>query len=146
MIERLTAAAAACPSRVSVIDLGYLLGAIRGVPDTDTAFPRRAAPFICSASAAWDDPARDAENVAWARSLTASLSEWQYGGSYVNYTPVRAGSARTVYGPAHYARLASLKAEFDPGNVFRASHNVAPATNPGRLPRLRPGGRAVAAR
>jgi FAD/FMN-containing dehydrogenase len=126
VIDRLAAAAAACPSHVSVIDLGYLLGAIGRVPEADTAFPRRGAPFICSASAAWDDAAQDEDNVAWARNLTASLREWQFGGSYVNYTPVRAGSARSVYGAAHYARLARLKADFDPGNLFRASHNIVP--------------------
>src|SRR5205807_1234450 len=94
-IERLAAAAAACPSRASVIDLGYLLGAIATVPDTGAAFPRRDAPFICSASAAWDGAAGDADNVAWARNLIAGLREWQFGGSYVNYTPVRAGGARS---------------------------------------------------
>lgn len=130
VITRLAAAAAACPSPVSVIDLGYLLGAIGRVPEPDTAFPRRAAPFICSASAAWDDPATDRENAAWAQSLTRDLREWQFGGSYVNYTPVRAGSARSVYGTAVYDRLAALKASADPGNLFRGNHNIVPAAGP----------------
>lgn len=142
VIERLTAAAAACPSRASVIDLGYLLGAIERVPEADTAFPRRKAPFICSASAAWVDAACDTENVAWARDLTASLREWQFGGSYVNYTPVRDGNARSVYGPAHYDRLATLKAGFDPGNLFPGSHNIVPAAHPAAL---RPAGGPAAA-
>lgn len=129
VIALLAGAAADCPSPLSVIDLGYLLGAIGRVPAPDTAFPRRAAPFICSASAAWDEPARDEENAAWSRSLTASLRAWQSGGSYVNYTPVGTGSARSVYGPDHYGRLAALKAAYDPGNLFRANHNIEPAAS-----------------
>jgi FAD/FMN-containing dehydrogenase len=142
VIARLTGAAAACPSALSVIDLGYLLGAIGRVPEDGTAFPRRAAPFICSASAAWDGPAGDAENVAWARDLTATLREWRSGGSYVNYTPVGAGSARSVYGDAQYARLAALKAAYDPGNLFRANHNIEPAASqaPAAAPATDPAG------
>jgi FAD/FMN-containing dehydrogenase len=130
LAEVLIAAAADCPSRLSVIDLGYLLGAIGRVPDLDTAFPRRAAPFTYSASAAWDDPDADEPNVAWARNLTASVRPWQFGGSYVNYTPPGPGSARSVYGPEHYRRLAALKAEYDPGSLFHGSHNIAPASRP----------------
>src|SRR6266487_1547025 len=148
VITRLAATAAACPSRASVIDLGYLLGAIGRVPEADTAFPRRAAPFICSASAAWDDPACDEENAAWARNLTRNLREWQFGGSYVNYSAVRVGSARSVYGPAHYGRLAALKSVVDPGNLFGAGHNIVPAAGPAQaaVPGSAPAGRVAADR
>jgi hypothetical protein len=128
VVDLLVSAAADCPSPISVIDLGYLLGAIARVPDADTAFPRRAAPYICSASAAWDDPADDDANVAWSRSLTRGLRDWQFGGSYVNYTSLDGGSsARSIYDPAHYERLAALKSLVDPDNVFRVNHNIAPA-------------------
>ncbi|MFL6137270.1 MAG: FAD-binding oxidoreductase [Frankiaceae bacterium] len=126
-IARLVDAAASCPSPTSVIDLGYLMGAIARVAEDGTAFPRRGAPYICSASAAWDDPAADEDNVAWARGLTRELEEWQFGGSYVNYTAVRAGSARSIYGPVHYDRLTALKDRVDPTNAFRANHNIAPS-------------------
>jgi FAD/FMN-containing dehydrogenase len=131
-IAVLVAAAGAVPSPFSAIDLGYLLGAIAAVPAEATAFPGRDAPYMCSASAAWDNPAADARNRDWSQKLIADLRPCQHGGSYVNYTQPEPESARDVYGPARYARLARLKAEIDPGNLFRGNHNIEPA---GRLSR-----------
>lgn len=125
--ETLLAAAEALPSPYSTIDLGYLLGAIAAVSGAATAFPRRRAPYICTASAAWERADGDAACTAWARGLIDALREHHYGGSYVNYTQVGATSALDVYGPERYARLARLKAEVDPGNVFRGNHNIVPS-------------------
>jgi FAD/FMN-containing dehydrogenase len=50
-------------------------------------------------------------------------------GTYVNYLGV--GDApervRDAYSPEKYARLAALKQEYDPGNVFHRNQNIAPA-------------------
>ena len=64
---------------------------------------------------------------------TAPFARWaavadQGGGAYVNFlgTATDADVAR-VYPPATYRRLAGVKRRYDPGNVFRRTHNVSPA-------------------
>ena len=50
---------------------------------------------------------------------------------YVNFLTDAPGdtdiSVRAAYGDDVYDRLARLKREFDPTNLFRANHNVRPA-------------------
>jgi FAD/FMN-containing dehydrogenase len=47
------------------------------------------------------------------------------GGAYLNFTPE--DRVRDAYGPAKYERLVALKDEWDPTNVFRSNHNIAPS-------------------
>ena len=48
------------------------------------------------------------------------------GGAYLNFLGDEGGDrVREAFGADH-ARLARVKARFDPGNVFRGNHNVAP--------------------
>jgi FAD/FMN-containing dehydrogenase len=45
---------------------------------------------------------------------------------YVNYLDAgEEGRVREAFG-ANYARLAAIKARYDPENVFRSNHNVLP--------------------
>jgi FAD/FMN-containing dehydrogenase len=115
-------------SPLSAIDFEYLRGAITDVPDGDSAFPRRDAPYICTVSAQWTDPAEDAGHRAWSRLGVERLAEWHYGGAYVNYLQdEQPGKVAEVYGSARYARLAALKRRYDPGNVLSGNQNISPA-------------------
>jgi hypothetical protein len=50
-------------------------------------------------------------------------------GRYANENAdVGPAETRLIYGEANVARLADLKRTWDPDNVFRLNHNVAPAT------------------
>lgn len=112
----------------SCVDFEYLGGAIGGVPDEDSAFPRRDAPYIYTASAQWIDPDEDEEHVAWSRRSVARLSGWQFGGAYSNYVQDDLpGSAANLFGERRYERLAAVKRQFDPDNLFRHNQNVPPS-------------------
>ncbi|MFF2066121.1 FAD-binding oxidoreductase [Streptomyces sp. NPDC058200] len=118
-------------SPLSAIDFEYLRGAISDVADEDSAFPRRDAPYICTVSAQWTDPAEDPAHAEWSRRGVARLAEWHYGGAYVNYLQdERPGKVAEVYGTARYERLAALKHRYDPDNVLAGNQNIPPAAHP----------------
>ncbi|MFC0847785.1 FAD-binding oxidoreductase [Streptomyces noboritoensis] len=64
--------------------------------------------------------------------LLDRLAPWATGGKYLNFLDSSAGDehVRAAYTPQAYARLAALKAQYDPGNTFRVNHNIAPAALP----------------
>ena len=101
-------------------------GAIAEVPDADSAFSQRDAAFEFVSSARWSEPAEDEERMSAARRYAASLDPFATG-MYVNAMSDEgaAGVAR-AYPPAKLARLRTLKAAYDPGNVFHLNQNIEP--------------------
>ncbi|WP_198520669.1 FAD-binding oxidoreductase [Kitasatospora sp. CB02891] len=134
-VAELVEAARDIRSPLSSIDFEFLCGAISGPANEDSAFPRREAPYICTASAQWIDPQHDAENIAWTRNTVARLAAWTYGGAYVNYLQDEpADRVVEVYGEARYRRLAAVKNSYDPRNVLRSNQNIRPTSGTAHLP------------
>jgi hypothetical protein len=94
------------------------------VGDVDTAFPHRNAQTMLSVGGGWSDPAMDAELVALGREWFSNLAPFT--GGYYDNIESHPESAATNYGPA-YERLAKIKGEYDPGNLFRLNSNIEPA-------------------
>ncbi|MDT5016516.1 MAG: hypothetical protein QOD39_2676 [Mycobacterium sp.] len=60
--------------------------------------------------------------------LLDGMASWQGDRRLVNnLAPDEAADALAIYGPERYARLAGVKKRYDPTNMFRINHNVAPA-------------------
>jgi FAD/FMN-containing dehydrogenase len=56
------------------------------------------------------------------------LHPFSSGGLYVHYEAEHdGGRAQAAYSPAKYARLATVKATYDPTNLFRLNQNIPPA-------------------
>ena len=60
---------ARCPIRSARSSSAHLGGAMARVPADATAFPQRTAHFTMNVHTRWDDPAKDAACIAWARDL-----------------------------------------------------------------------------
>lgn len=105
-----------------------LRGAIARVAEDETAYAGREAAFDLSADIAWEDPTLDAACEAWARATMAVVEPDRALGRYGNGVSAAGPEvSRTLYGDAKVARLADLKRTWDPGNVFRVNHNIAPS-------------------
>jgi FAD/FMN-containing dehydrogenase len=128
VIEAMVAGANAAPSPLSAVLVEHLGGAVARVGRDDTAFDHRDADYNWAVIARWTDPAEADANIAWARELWEAMRPFARG-TYLNYLGV--GDApervRDAFSPEKYARLAALKREYDPENVFRGNQNIAPA-------------------
>ena len=127
-VERiLCEATARLPSDECEAFVGQLGGQTNRVGVGDTAYPHRDAEFVVNVHTRWRDAADDRKCIDWARALFDALAPHATGGVYVNFMPedetqrVAAGA----YGP-NYARLAALKAKYDPANLFSQNQNIRP--------------------
>lgn len=128
LIEQYCRLHLAAPGPLSEIHVHQMGGAVADVAEDATAFPQRSMPFLVNAVAGWQQPADDEPHRSWARAVIDASAGASTGRSYVNYLG-DPDAARTAYGDATYARLAALKARYDPTNVFRLNQNIAPATD-----------------
>ncbi len=114
------------PSDQSSVFFETMGGAINRVEPDATAFPHRDAAVSVTAWARWTDPAADDDHRAWARGLSAAMDPHTTDGVYVNFLSREGdGRVKAAYGD-NYDRLAAVKAEYDPDNVFRMNQNIEP--------------------
>jgi FAD/FMN-containing dehydrogenase len=117
------------PSPRSIVLFIPVNGAASRVPADATAFPHRDPKLIgVGIYSVWSEPAEADANVAWTRETWDALQPYSTGGVYVNDVADDEGEdrSRAAYGE-NYDRLAKIKAEYDPDNVFRLNANVRPA-------------------
>ena len=105
-------------------------GAIGRVAEDAMAYTGRTARFDLSVDSTWNDPALDVTNRDWVRRAMAIVEPDATPGRYANEnSDVGPEETRAIYGAEKVARLAKLKRAWDPDNVFRLNHNVAPAAD-----------------
>ena len=93
----------------------------------DWPTPFRGAPWVAHPFGVWTEAADDDRSRQWVRDVRADMRPWATGDVYLNFIGDE-GEDRiaSAYGP-HYPRLARVKAEHDPDNVFHVNHNIKPA-------------------
>ena len=101
-------------------------GAIAALSDDESAFGHRNTFVEFVASAGWTDPAEDDERMDAARRFGAALEPFA-SGVYVNTLADEGESGvRRAYPGRQLARLAALKRQYDPDNVFHLNQNIRP--------------------
>lgn len=72
-----------------------------------------------------DDASVSGTNREWVRNAWQALKRYSTGGNYVNFQTADEADERTVESyRGNYARLAEVKAKYDPSNLFRVNRNI----------------------
>jgi hypothetical protein len=116
------------PSPMSQIHFHQMGGAVGRVPSGATAFSGRHAGYTYNVVSTWTERTADDLHVSANRELAAALAPMSVTGAYVNFAvDAEPDSVRLQYGEEIYSRLARLKREYDPSNLFHRNPNVRPA-------------------
>jgi FAD/FMN-containing dehydrogenase len=119
---------AGVPALQTAVHLYPIDGAVHDVAADATAFPVRDAAFAAVVAGMWPDPADNDTNIRWVRDYHDALAPHSAEGGYVNFlSGDDEHRIRSSYGPNH-ARLAQVKAAYDPDNLFRHNQNIEPAS------------------
>lgn len=96
-------------------------------PPADYPLPWRRAPWVVHPFGLWADPADDERARRWAHGIRADVRQWSCGAVYLNFIGDE-GEGRVIagFGAHNLGRLARVKREYDPQNVFRLNHNIEP--------------------
>jgi hypothetical protein len=127
LIDVLVEAMRCVPSPYTIIAIEQMGGAVARLPDTATAFQHRKHEFSLLILSGWEDPADTDANVAWTRQVWEDTRPLTSSAVYVNYLGTEGDQrVRDAFGVNH-ERLARVKAQYDPGNLFRLNQNIRPA-------------------
>jgi FAD/FMN-containing dehydrogenase len=102
-------------------------GAIAATSDDESAFSHRNALVEFLASTRWTDAAEDSQFIGAARRFGAALEPYA-SGVYVNVLADEGErGVRRAYSADKLARLATLKRQYDPDNLFHLNQNIRPS-------------------
>jgi FAD/FMN-containing dehydrogenase len=131
LIHQRASAKPAGPAQLFVVPWG---GRLARIGEDESPLGGRDATFVVHPLVLWDDPDDDERAIAWGRGFRDVLRPYATGAVYLNFeSETGEAEARAQYGARNRARLADVKAAWDPDDVFRASGHVAPA--PAAAPR-----------
>ncbi|MFJ3174595.1 FAD-binding oxidoreductase [Streptomyces roseus] len=124
--------AARIASPQSGFPLFQLGGAVARVGEDDTAAAGRRLGHMLNINGIRDTPEGFAEECGWVREFWTAMEPY-HAGVYVNFLMDEGERrVRQAYGARErkLGRLRALKAQWDPGNVFRLNQNIPPADGP----------------
>ena len=111
---------------MAVAQLRVLGGAMARVPADATAFAHRNSKIMVNVAALYQQPDEKETHEVWVDQFAAALRQSDTG-AYVNFLG-NEGDARirAAYPNGTWERLATIKAKYDPTNLFRLNQNIPP--------------------
>lgn len=129
VVETLMAQSGRMGAPFAQVHIHHLGGAISRVNDDSTAFGHRDAPFILNIIGMCEQPAEVDAQIAWVRAFAQAVQPFGTGAQYVNFLADEGeAQVKAAYGEEKYTRLAEVKRQYDPTNLFRLNQNILPAT------------------
>ncbi len=120
---------AAMPTWKSTMHLYPIDGAVHDAGDDDTAWGYRGANFSAVFAGVDPDPANAETIKRWAIDYNEALRPHSAGGAYLNMIMDEGPERVKASFAGNYAKLARVKAEYDPSNLFRVNQNIPPAND-----------------
>jgi FAD/FMN-containing dehydrogenase len=115
------------PTMHSTMHLYPINGAVHRQASSDTAFSFREANFAEVIVGVDPNPANNERMIQWARDYWMALHPYSAGGGYINMMMDEGvDNVKAAYRD-NYARLAQVKAAYDPGNLFHVNQNIKPS-------------------
>jgi hypothetical protein len=126
-IDTHIAQAANAPSELSLMHLYPIDGAVRRVPKDATAWNTRDATWSMVIAGIDRSPTQADALKRWGRAYWTAIHPFNLEGAYINFMmdDEAQGRVQATYGE-NYARLAAVKAKYDPQNLFRVNQNILP--------------------
>jgi hypothetical protein len=115
------------PAVNSTVHIYPINGACHRVGADATAFAYRNATFATVIAGMWPDPAQNETSIGWVRDYYEATAPHSEEGGYVNFMADDDQERIRANYKGNYERLAAIKAEYDPGNLFRHNQNIKPA-------------------
>ena len=133
-LDRDTAAALldglqAATAPMAVAQLRVLGGAIARVPADATAYAHRDRRIMAAIGAVFESADESDVHEAWVVDVAKALRQGEPG-VYINFVGDEGDArVREAYPDSTWARLAAVKAQYDPTNLFRLNQNIPPAAS-----------------
>jgi FAD/FMN-containing dehydrogenase len=117
----------ALPTMHSTMHLYPIDGAVHRVGRTGTAFSYREANWAAVIVGVDPDPANSARITTWCKNYFDAVHPHSAGGAYVNFMMEEGHDRIRASFRDNYERLAAIKSQYDPMNLFRVNQNIRPA-------------------
>lgn len=114
------------PSPQCEIFVGLIAGASNRVAADAMAYRHRDAKFVLNVHGRWDERTDDERGIAWARAFFRASAPYASEGAYVNFMTEEEGDRVAAAYGGNYDRLARIKEQYDPDNLFHLNQNIKP--------------------